>query len=352
MKPAEIFDVMDLAYRANQQGNILVPLFIGPPGVGKSHIIQQWAKKNNLMYIDLRIAYLESPDFIGFPVTQIVDGRQVTTYYTPDRFPTDGEGVVVFEEPNRGTTTVLNCMMQALTDKCIDKYKFPKGWFIAGAINEGADYDTNTMDPALKNRFIEFHVTYDKQSFLTYMHNKQFDERVINFVESGIWSFKDPEKIGNTPGAKYISPRTLEQLNSALKANVPPNLELVVFEGILGQNVAKDFYNFIHDESPVTSKEIKSSLKKSLKRLSTFSNPENYKNGMISLTVRDIILNDNLDDETLAAVVEVIPVEQSLVLISELEFKRKVKEGSLLRQLASINKNIHGILKGVARYEK
>ena len=46
MKPSDIMDIMDLAYRANEQGNILNPLFIGPPGVGKSHIIQQWPPRS------------------------------------------------------------------------------------------------------------------------------------------------------------------------------------------------------------------------------------------------------------------------------------------------------------------
>lgn len=349
MKPAEIFDVMDLAYRANEQGNIFVPLFVGPPGVGKSHIIQQWARRNNLSYIDLRIAYMESPDFIGFPVTQIVDGRQITTYYTPDRFPVGGKGVIVFEEPNRGQTSVMNCLMQILTDKKIDKYTLPEGWVMAAAINEGADYDTNTMDPALKNRFVQFNVTYDKKSFIDYMRNKGFDERVVTFVESGTWTFK--EEVGNIPGTKYISPRTLEQLNSALRANITPALELVVFEGILGANVAKDFYNFIHDEAPVTTHDLQKSLKKSIAKLKRFSDPSNYKNGMISLTVRDIVLNDALDDKTLAEVVEVLPVEQSIVLVDELEAKRGIKpEGTLLRQLISVNKNIHGVFKGVIRY--
>jgi hypothetical protein len=69
MKPTRIFEVLDLALEARKKGQIFNPLFAGAAGVGKSQICQQWVnqqRKNNpnFGFIDLRIAYMEQPDFL------------------------------------------------------------------------------------------------------------------------------------------------------------------------------------------------------------------------------------------------------------------------------------------------
>src|ERR1017187_4399505 len=89
-----------------------IPLFTGEAGLGKSQIVQQWVKKQqlrnpNFIFVDLRIAYMEAPDMIGLPENEITsDGARITCHYQPDFWPRDpkAEGLILFEEPNRGTT--------------------------------------------------------------------------------------------------------------------------------------------------------------------------------------------------------------------------------------------------------
>ena len=87
MKPSQIFDVLNLARKARQQGKKFNPLFVGAQGIGKSEIIQQWCKTNDLPFIDIRAAYLEAPDVIGFPQIKEVDGRARTVHVLPDFWP-------------------------------------------------------------------------------------------------------------------------------------------------------------------------------------------------------------------------------------------------------------------------
>jgi hypothetical protein len=331
MKPSNIFDVMDLARRARQKNLVFNPLFEGPPGIGKSQIVQEWCKKNNLPFIDLRAAYLESPDLIGFPSIEVVKGRQVTKHHTPEFFPTEGEGVLLLEEPNRGTTSVMNTFMQLLTDRKVHNYELPPGWIIVGCINpEGEQYDTNHMDAALKDRFEIFKVGYDKKSFVEHMKASDWDSFVVSFVETNTFSYVAPEDVGSIAGSKYISPRTLSKLNAALKAGIPEIMEIEIYESVLGKNVGKAFYQFKHDEAPVGYKDLLDKEKKSLAKLKTFSDPQNYKMGHISITVKDIVDNGEISDELLAKVILAIPADQGPHLISELEFKRKEKAGTIL----------------------
>jgi hypothetical protein len=324
MKPSQIHEVLDLANKATTQGKIFNVLFSGDAGLGKSSIIQQWCNKHNLPFIDLRGAYLEAPDVIGFPEVTLKDGRQVTTHNLPEFWPTKGAGVLLIEEPNRATTAVLNTFMQLLTDKKIHMYTFPQNWMIVGAINpENEHYDVNTMDTALKNRFVIFDVEYDKHSFISYMKDRQWDKFIIHFIESNAWTYIKPEHIANTPGTKFISPRTWEQVNTALSSEVHKELQYDVFISILGKNIGKLFFSWLNDEKPVLYVDLKDNPNDALRRLKEFSNPENYKNSQISITISDIIENVEITDELLASIILVLPADQGPVLIKELEYVRK-----------------------------
>lgn len=322
MRPSDIYEILDLARTINRQGNIFNPLFVGPPGIGKSEIVQQWCRERGLPFIDLRAAYLEAPDLIGFPSIELVEGRQITRHYPPEFLPRSGEGVLLLEEPNRGTTSVMNTFMQLLTDRKIHMYDLPAGWIIVGCINPETELnDVNMMDPALKNRFEMFTVDYDKRAFINFMKAKQWDESIINFIDSNTFVYSQPEKIKDTPGAKYLSPRSFAKLNNTLKAKLPEEIEMTVYESILGANYAKSFFAFRHHEQPVLYKDLVDNTSQSLNRLKKLSDPSNCKNGHLSITIKDIVEKNEITDELLAKVLMVLPTDLTPVLIRELEAK-------------------------------
>jgi hypothetical protein len=247
----------------------------------------------------------------------------------------------------------MQCIL-SLTDRRrgFDGYTLPEGWIVAGCINpEGGEYDVTSMDPALKDRFEMFNISYDKNTFLDFMRSQEWHKDLANFIESGLWVYRTPEEIGNTPGNKYVSPRTMSKIATILRAGgFNQELELELYETELGRNVAKDFYNFRYNESPVMMNDLKKNLKGSLKKLKEYSNPDNYKNGMISLTVRDIVDDNTITDEMLIQVVKTIPVEQSTVLIRDLEFKRK--DDTLTHRLIKLDPEFKDLLKHVLKYGK
>lgn len=353
MTPEKIFNVMDLARRCRKLNRTFNPLFVGPPGVGKSEIVQQWCNKNGLPFVDVRIAYKEAPDMVGFPIVTVVDGRQTTVFATPEQWPQDPnwEGVILFEEPNRGTTSVMNTMMQVLTDRCIDKYKLPKGAIIASCINpDSTDYDVNAMDPALRNRFEIFEVEYDKKTHVSYMKKTDYVPEVVSFIESGAWSFVTPEKVGNAVGSKYISPRTFSKLDNAIHAFVEEEDEMFVFEAILGKNVGKAFYAWKNNEQPVMYSDLMANPAAALGKLRSFSDPKNYKNAQISITLKDILEDGSIADDLLAKVAMALPADQGPALIKNLEFKRN--DLTLLSRLYDAHPELHKYFKEVLKRSK
>jgi hypothetical protein len=336
MKPSSVLSILDLSKKTLEAGRQIVPLFQGPPGIAKSQVCQQWAFEQNRLaelkgkkfgLIEHRLAYYEAPDMIGFPSVEIKDGVQVTVHNTPESWPQDPnwEGLILFEEPNRGTTAIMNTMMQILTDRTVGKYKLPKGAILAACINpEDIFHDVNTMDTALKNRFVIFNIEYDKKDFIRYMKHANFHSSVINYVEANVFKYRKPEDVGNKKGDQYNSPRSLEALSNVLKADVDPKLQTDVFEAILGKSEGLAFYSFYHNDQPVSYKDIKTNLNKAVKRLEEFSDPKNYKMGHISITMRDVVENvTEITSKELYEVIMAIPADQGSTLLSEIEYKTK-----------------------------
>lgn len=358
MKPSHILTIMDTAKKARDIGEVFNPIFTGEAGLGKSQIVQQWVKKQKernpeFGFIDLRIAYMEAPDLIGLPENETV-GRvdakgnpiisqatgvqimdKITAHFQPDFWPRDdnSEGLILLEEPNRGTTGTMNCLMQLLTDRQVHKYKLPKGWVIAACVNpDSSEYDVNTMDAALKDRFEEFEVEYDHVTFMDFMDGQNWDEKIQRFVGSGIWLYKTTKELGKD--ARYISPRTWSKVNAAEKSGVHNNRQLhrLVVSSILGKDIGNEYHKYCYDQAPVTAEDILKDKKAALKKLTEQSDPNSYKGDMVAATVESIVKNygglkkdctaKQIDEDTMAEIAKIIPSDHAVNLIKECGFKQ------------------------------
>ena len=348
MKPSRIIDVLKLAYKAREENQIFNPLFSGDAGLGKSAIAQSFVKimrttgfpedgipaDPNFGFLDLRIAYMEAPDLIGFPESETIGGVRRTVHNLPEFFPTDpnSRGLILLEEPNRGTTGVMNCLMQLLTDRQIHNYKVPKGWFFGSCINpDTAEYDVNAMDAALRNRFEEYEIEYDPISFMEHMEKNNWNQSIQMFISSGTWVFRSTDQVAD--GGKYISPRTWSKVNAAEIAGVRDDRRLhsETMRSILGKDIGNEYHKFCYDEAPVTHKDLIEDKKKAFKRLEAQSSVDNYKGDMIAVTVESIITNyscttkdvdGKVGEDTMAEVAKIIPSDQAINLIKGCGFKQ------------------------------
>lgn len=340
MKPSHITTIMDTALEARNKGEVFTPLFTGEAGLGKSQIVQQWVKAQRKLdpsfgFIDLRIAYMEAPDLIGLPETETgTDGAKITSHYQPDFLPRDpnSKGLLLLEEPNRATTGMMNCLMQLLTDRKIHKYTLPEGWVIAACINpDSSEYDVNTMDVALKDRFEEFEVEYDALAFLEFMDNCNWNESVQRFVGDGIWLYKTSKELGQ--GGKYISPRTWSKVNAAENAGVRKNRNLhrIVVNSILGKDIGNEYHKYCYDQAPVTAADLLKDEKAALAKLREHSDPNTYKGDMIAATIESITKAyggakkdckpGEIDEELMATVAKIIPADLAVQLLKGCGFK-------------------------------
>lgn len=365
MKPSKIQEVLDLALSARDKGLVFNPSFTGHAGISKTEQILQWVEKRkkinpNFGFVPLRCAFLEAPDFIGIPQQEVLsDGSKVTTHYVPEFWPRgeDSEGLIFLDEYNRSTTAVMNCLMQ-LTDASRGvgpKYKLPKKWIICGATNpESSDYDTNTADMALRDRFVHFEVEYDHNGFVDFMENHDFCNHIQMFVKSGSWVFKEPGAIGQE--STYISPRTWSRLNAAHKSGGLNSRDLhrQLCISILGKDVGPEFWKFVHSEAPVLASDLLKNRSASLKKLKEQSDPSNYKGDFISVTIESIVKNyggrkpeeNQIDEELMVEVASIIPSDLAVDLLRNCGLKdRNVKIGEFFKDLAAKYPKLVEVLK-------
>lgn len=114
----------------------------GPPGIGKSAIIKQFAKDLNLKVYDIRLTQIDSTDLRG--VTYLDKETKRTTNYLPDFLPEKGEleaegfvGAVFFlDEITAAEHRLRASSYQLVLDREVGhNYKLPKNVWVVAAGN-------------------------------------------------------------------------------------------------------------------------------------------------------------------------------------------------------------------------
>jgi AAA domain (dynein-related subfamily) len=160
--------------------NLLLSTMIwGPPGIGKSSIVAQLAKANQLEFIDVRLSQLAPTDLRGLPVA--LEG--ISKWYPPEFLPRSGKGILFLDEINMAPPTMQGMAQQLILDRRVGSYVVPDGWFIWAAGNRKEDRASVFDMPApLANRFLHLQVEPDFESFKAYALETKVHEQIIAFL--------------------------------------------------------------------------------------------------------------------------------------------------------------------------
>lgn len=123
-------------------------LLMGPPGIGKTAIMEQVAEECNVGLVAYTITHHTRQSAVGLPriVTRCYNGKEVSiTEYTLseiiasvyDCMERTGkkEGILFIDEINCVSETLAPTMLQFLQNKTFGSHSVPEGWLIAAAGN-------------------------------------------------------------------------------------------------------------------------------------------------------------------------------------------------------------------------
>lgn len=252
----------------------LVPFIIGSPGIGKSDIIRKVAQMGNLKVIDIRLAQSDPTDLHGFPSKSVdKNGIERAQYIPFNTFPIEGTKLPInpennqpyagwllfFDEVTSASKSVQAACYKIILDRMVDQYNLDPRVAIVAAGNKVSDKAvTFEMSTALKSRMIHFELNINKDEWIDWAINNNFDKRIIGFIEfmpSRLQQF-DPSKVDTT----FACPRTWEFLNKLI-SNVPNISEdyRPMISGTISEGVAAEFISFasLYENLPNISEIVK-----------------------------------------------------------------------------------------------
>lgn len=248
MKIAETVQVINAARWADD-----TVLMEGLHGIGKSNIVQQFAKDNGFHLVELFLSHQEVGDLIGIPDTILNEhGEKITTWSRPvwlDRIiqkAAEGiQSIVFLDELNRAPIDVRQSALQLVLERKIHEHVLPTvdGFrtMIVGAINPAEDYQVEELDPALLDRFLHIQVEADAPSWLKWSRGK-VNEVIRDFIS------EHPDRIHYQPvdGGTGATPRSWTKLGSYIdhKEKIAPEILFQIIKGKIGTEIGSQFYSF------------------------------------------------------------------------------------------------------------
>jgi len=186
------------------------PVFIwGPPGIGKSALVQRFADEVGLPCVSLLGSQLAPEDLIGVP--QIVDG---CSRCPPVSIARTAPYCLFLDELNACSHEVQKAFYSLIHERRIGEYCLPAGSVVVGAGNRAQDSAiVKPMSSALINRMIHVHLKVSHRDWLEWAGANNIHPLVVQYIQNRpdhLWV--QPPKHEET----FSSPRSWHMLSDAL----------------------------------------------------------------------------------------------------------------------------------------
>ena len=157
--------VLSKVYKTPELRKTIVPLFIGDPGLGKTVMIEQFAKENGANLVELITSQMSPFEISGIAMPD-KDTKKMT-YYNFDKLEDLKDGdILFFDELLNGNPVVLNACLTILESRrFISGKPLPDVMIVAAANPQGMV----PLTPQIKERFVWYNVKFDRKMWLDYM---------------------------------------------------------------------------------------------------------------------------------------------------------------------------------------
>jgi hypothetical protein len=222
------------------------PVFLwGPPGIGKSEVVQEIADDLGGYVIDLRMAQMEPTDIRGIPFFNKDLGKMdwAPPVDLPDEeFASQYPIVVLFlDEMNSAPPAVQAAGYQLILNRRVGKYRLPDNVVIVAAGNRDSDKGvTYRMPMPLANRFIHIEMRPDFASWQIWAVNKAIHKDVVgylSFAKQDLYDFNS-----KSSSRAFATPRSWVFVSDLLKDEDIDNDTLFnLVAGAVGEGLAVKF---------------------------------------------------------------------------------------------------------------
>ncbi len=245
MRPAQLSTVLNREFLSTRDGHHTPVMLWGPPGVGKSQIIEQVAKSHGAPVIDIRLSQMEPSDLRGIPFRVEDRVEWAVPAMLPDLKRHGESGILFLDEITSAPPSVSAAAYQLILDRRLGAYEVPQGWAIFAAGNRQGDRGVTYAMPApLANRFSHFEVEANLDDWVAWAYATGIDERLIGFLRFRPELLFDFNPAHNP--VAFPSPRSWEFAHRALqKFGDMPELLLATLQSCVGPAAGLELHAFI-----------------------------------------------------------------------------------------------------------
>lgn len=256
------------AYTAkDEKGHYLIPavrqrpiLMIGPPGVGKTQIMEQIAEEMEIGLVSYTITHHTRQSAIGLPfiehktyggkpyaITEYTMSEIVASVYEKIEQSGKQEGILFIDEINCVSETLAPTMLQFLQGKTFGTHRIPEGYIIVTAGNP-PEYNKSVreFDVVTLDRIKRIDIEPDYEVWKRYAHQVHMHPAVLAYLNIKPQYFSDIET--TVDGKRFATPRGWEDLSALIWTYEKLGLSVdrdVVQQYIQFQKISKDFANYL-----------------------------------------------------------------------------------------------------------
>ena len=259
----EIINTVKAYLCKNAEGEYRIPairqrpvLLMGPPGIGKTQIMEQIASECGIGLVSYTITHHTRQSAVGLPMikTEEFDGKEysVTEYtmseiisgvYKAVKEQGHREGILFIDEINCVSETLIPTMLQFLQCKTFGNQKVPDGWIIVAAGNPPEfNRSVREFDMVTYDRLRVINIDADLEVWREYAREREIHNAILSYLDIRPQNFYRVE--ADVDGLKFITARGWEDMSSLMY--VYEELGISINAGVVGEflhneDIAEDF---------------------------------------------------------------------------------------------------------------
>ena len=259
----EIINTVKAYLCKNAEGEYRIPairqrpvLLMGPPGIGKTQIMEQIAGECGIGLVSYTITHHTRQSAVGLPMikTEEFEGKEysVTEYtmseiiagvYKAVKEQGHREGILFIDEINCVSETLIPTMLQFLQCKTFGNQKVPEGWIIVAAGNPPEfNRSVREFDMVTYDRLRVINIDADLEVWREYAREREIHNAILSYLDIRPQNFYRVE--ADVDGLKFVTARGWEDMSSLMY--VYEKLGISINAGVVGEflhneDIAEDF---------------------------------------------------------------------------------------------------------------